>query len=430
MLPPIREFAVERADPFDLATIRRRHLKWCTEQVQAADFGTTRDGRAYARHVLDDVHAALAWALSSAQPDLVDAAATLLVESRPVLEHSPASLDPAWKFTQLALRSGDVLSGPAHGRLRHLAGRLVYLLGRTHEVRPHLEVARALLSTVDDPDDRARLADIDVGLISAMEALLDPACLTAAEAAIGSAEGHVDKGVLAFMFADLANVFSEWGRTGEAYAMLHRAQQLDDLDPVSSPLITRTVSIPVHDGDPRHALDAGLPILAQSEKTAPNALIEVFVYCGWAYAGLGDFAAARQHIDRGIELARSTRPIHEGYAQLAAADTERLAGRSAAQRRSLRACLRFGLISFDLRSAVRAVWLSALMAEECRSGYAARLAAASLVIRELTGLPAWPLEEPVFQRWRDAVPAPGEAGPDRHNTIIHSIELALEFIET
>jgi predicted ATPase/DNA-binding SARP family transcriptional activator len=427
MLPPIREFASGRADRRDLELVRRAHLHWCIDQVRAAGRETPPDGRA--DHLLDDVNAALAWALSTGQADLVDGAALLLVESRPVLERYPASLDSAWQFTQLALRS-NVLRKVTRGRLLHLGGRLAYLLGRIHDVRALLEEAQALLPA-NDVDDLARLTDIDIGLVSAMESLANPGCLTAAEAAIAAAEARDDRRMHSLLLADLANVVSEWGQTDKAFAMLHRAQELHDGDwLVGWAIAGRGITVLVHADEPERALRDGLPLLARPDVAmVPTMGLETLIYCGWAHARLGDFTAARELIGRGIELARSSRPIHEGYGQVAAADMERLAGRPAAQRRALRACLRFGLTNLDLRSACRAVWMTALLAEQQGSPEAARLAGASLAIRRLTELPAWPLDEDVFDRWRADPRVSDDGRTDRHEVLIQAIDLALAFLD-
>ena len=427
MLPPIREFASGRADQRDLDTIRRAHLHWCIDQVRAAGRETPPVERA--DHLLDEVNAALAWALSTGQADLVDGAAILLVESRPVLERYPASLDSAWQFTQLALRS-TVLRKVTRGRLLHLGGRLAYLLGRIHEVRALLEEAQASLPA-NDVEDLARLTDIDIGLVSAMEALANPACLTAAKAVIAAAEARGDRRMLALLLADLANVFSEWGHTTEAFAMQRRAEDLNDGDwLVGWAAAARSVTIALHAGQPELVLRRGLPLLARPDISAiPTMHIEVLVYCGWAHARLGEVTAARELIGRGIELCRSARPFHEGYTQLAAADTERIADRPAAQRRALDGCLRFGLTSLDLRPAGRAVWLVALLAEQQGRPAAARLAGASLAIRRLTGLPAWPLDEAVFDRWRADPRVSDDGRADRHEAIIQAIDLALAFLD-
>jgi predicted ATPase/DNA-binding SARP family transcriptional activator len=426
MLPPIREFASGRADQRDLDTIRQAHLQWCIDQVRAAGGETPAE---HPDHLLDEVNAALAWALSSGQAELVDGAAILLVESRPVLERYPASLDSAWQFTQLALGS-NVLRKLTRGRLLHLGGRLAYLLGRIHDVRALLEEAQALLPA-DDVDDLARLTDIDIGLVSAMESLANPACLTAAEAVVAAAEARGDRRMFALLLSHLANAFSEWGHISEAFAMQRRAEELSDGDwLVGWATAARYATIAGHANDPELVLRWGLPLLARPDiSTVPMTHIEVLVDCGWAHARLGDIAAGRALIARGIELCRAARPFHEGYAQLAAADTERLGSRPAAQRRALDGCLRFGLASLDLRPAARAVWLTALLAEQHGRPDAARLAGASLAIRRVTELPAWPLDEDVFDRWRADPRVSDDGGADRHEVIIQAIDLALAFLD-
>jgi hypothetical protein len=87
------------------------------------------------------------------------------------------------------------------------------------------------------------------------------------------------------------------------------------------------------------------------------------------------------------------------------------------------------LTNLDLRSACRAVWMTALLAEQQGSPEAAPLAGASLAIRRLTELPAWPLDEDVFDRWRADPRVSDDGRTDRHEVLIQAIDLALAFLD-
>ena len=164
---------------------------------------------------MDDVRAALAWALASGQPDLVRTAAGLLAAARPVFDSSPDNLDTARHFTHLALTAEAGIPDATRGRLLHLAGRLAYLHARPLEALSHLRAALPLTPAAD-PADRAREVDIRIGLVASMDTLADPACLAAARAAVVAAEAAGDHDTLAVALVDLSSVSLEWGDSRRA----------------------------------------------------------------------------------------------------------------------------------------------------------------------------------------------------------------------
>jgi hypothetical protein len=72
--------------------------------------------------------------------------------------------------------------------------------------------------------------------------------------------------------------------------------------------------------------------------------------------------------------------------------------------------------------------MAALLAEQRGSADALQLAGASLAIRRVTELPAWPLDEAVFDRWRADPRVSDDGRTERHELIVEAIEAALAFL--
>jgi predicted ATPase len=428
LLIPIREFAADGTDEADLDITRRRHLDWCASVLAAINETIDDEQRTIqisaVRGEMDNIYAALGWALDRDDEELTEVSAELLAAARPVFDSDYGKLQTARHYTHRALSRWDTMSPEVHGRLRHWAGRLAYLQGRPLEARSHLETALALLRGKSADIYRLRL-DIGLGIAACRYVMVDPGCLDIVDNCLVNAEAVGDSELLASILADAASFSTHWGQMSRAESFFRRAQALAEPNgTVNFRIQYRLANYFLMTGNPQKSVEISGKLLYDPTGISASRAIETQAYHGWAHARLGDFETGRDHLRQSLELALG-RPLDRTYILLASADLERLAGDLGKSAKYLRSSLTASLGFSDLHTAVLAVWLTAALAESLDPEQASSVVALALACRRITQLPAWPLDDETFDSWAEMERQIGRDSsvPDRdHDVIVHAAE--------